>query len=352
MFGQLEVLSGKSRFKGFAFHANAPAWNHWAARLLLLAALLSTGLYLGLFWFLRNPVPPPESPECLQKADATRLEADVRFFAGLTPPRNGQNAEGLDQVATYVGEAFATTGCDLREQRFILDHVAYKNVICTFGPESAPRVVIGAHYDVSGDANPGADDNASGVAGLLELARMIGRAKPSLTHRVDLVAFTLEEPPYFHTGEMGSYVYAESLHEEGAALKLMVSVEMIGFFSDQPGSQSFPLVLLTWIYPDTGNFIGVVGLAFERSAVARVKVLMTATPELPVYSINAPSFLPGVDFSDQWSFWQFGYPAVMVTDTAFFRNPNYHRPTDRPETLDYRRMALTVEGLYQVAVGF
>ena len=125
---------------------------------------------------------------------------------------------------------------------------------------------------------------------------------------------------------------------------------MIGYFSDQTGSQSFPLGLLAWFYPDKGNFIGVVGRAFDRSLVARVKALMTVTPDLPVYSINAPGFITGVDFSDHWSFWQFGFPAVMVTDTAFLRNPNYHHPTDTPGTLDYGRMAQTVDGLYRVAV--
>lgn len=240
----------------------------------------------------------------------------------------------------------------MQEQTFKIQEAEYSNITCSFGPNAAPRVVIGAHYDVMGDLNPGADDNASGVAGLLELSRLIGLTAPRLAHRLDLVAFTLEEPPYFHTEEMGSYVYARQLYEERVPLRLMITVEMIGYFSDRPGSQSYPLGMLGWFYPDTANFIGVVGLATERSVVARVKALMTVSPDLPVYSINAPAFVPGVDFSDQWSFWQFGFPAVMVTDTAFLRNPNYHRPTDTPGTLDYRRMARTVDGLYRVAVDF
>lgn len=321
-------------------------------RLGFLLAFVVVVVYLGAFWFLRNPVLPPEGPEVSEKAASARLEADVRFLAGLAPPRNAQNAEGLDKAAAYIAASFVETGCDLREQRFILNHVAYKNVICAFGPVSAPQMVIGAHYDVAGDANPGADDNASGVAGVLELARLIGATNPNLEHRLELVAFTLEEPPYFQTEEMGSYLYAKELREADAAVKLMISVEMIGYFSDEPGSQSFPFGFLSWFYPEVADFIGVVGLAFERSAVSRTKSLMSISPDLPIYSINAPSFLPGIDFSDHWSFWQFGYPAVMVTDTAFFRNPNYHRPTDRPETLDYRRMALTVDGLYRVASGF
>ena len=322
------------------------------ARWFLLAAFLGVVPYLGVFWFLRNPVLPPAKTDALPRADSGRLEADVRYLADLVPSRTGQNLVGLNKAAAFVETAFAQTGCRLEAQKFEVDGAEYKNITCSFGPEAAPRVVIGAHYDVAGDANPGADDNASGVAGLLELARLIDASTPRLTHRLDLVAFTLEEPPYFQTEEMGSYVYARQLHEDRVPLRLMVSIEMIGYFSDRPGSQSYPMVLLDLFYPDTANFIGVVGLAAERSLVARVKELMTVTPDLPVYSINAPAFVPGVDFSDQWSFWQFGFPAVMVTDTAYLRNPNYHRPTDTPGTLDYRRMARTVEGLYRVAVDF
>lgn len=324
----------------------------WALGLLLTAALVAAGAGLGLFWLLKNPGPPMEAPVAAPGADPARLEAAVRFLAAVEPPRNGQNAEGLDKAAAYIAQAFAAAGCDLREQPFELDHVTYRNVVCSFGPSSAPRVVLGAHYDVAGDSNPGADDNASGVAGLLELARLLGRSDPSLSHRIDLVAFTLEEPPYFHTEQMGSHRYARSLFEAGVVLKVMVTVEMIGFFSDAPGSQGYPVGALAWIYPDRGDFIGVVGRAFDRSEVARVRGLMAGSDDLPVHSINAPAALVEIDFSDHWSFWQFGYPAVMVTDTAFYRNPNYHRPSDLPETLDYRRMALTVEGLYRVAVGF
>ncbi len=321
-------------------------------RLLLVAAVLAAVLYGGLFWFLRNPSVASDARFLPEKSEVARLEAHVSYLSGLRPPRSAGNPEGLDKAAAYVAEGLAATGCDLVEQPYTLDRVEYRNVVCSFGPENAPRVVVGAHYDVAGDSNPGADDNASGVAGILELARLIGAARPDLRHRIDLVAFTLEEPPHFRSEDMGSYVYARSLRRAGVRLKLMISVEMIGYFSDAIGSQTFPIDALSWFYPETGNFIAVVGRAFDRSLVARTKALMAAGRKLPVYSINAPGFVPGIDFSDHWSFWQHDYPAVMVTDTAFFRNPNYHRPTDRPETLDYRRMALTVDGLYRVAVGF
>lgn len=299
---------------------------------------------------MTNPVYVGPDPVSAPAADAGQLATDVRFLAAIEPPRNGANRVSLERAADYVARSFEKAGCATRLQEFQVDDAAYRNVICSFGPRDAPRLVLGAHYDVF--QGPGADDNASGVAGLLELARMIAKARPELPHRLDLVAFTLEEPPYFRTENMGSHVYARRLVEEKAELKLMISVEMIGFYSDEPGSQSYPMGILNWFYPDKANFIGVIGTIFARSSVARVKSLMRVSDELPVRSINAPALLTGVDFSDHWSFWQNGLPAVMVTDTAFLRNPNYHEPTDTPDSLDYRRMALAVDGLYQVAVNY
>ena len=315
-----------------------------------LAILLVLALPVGGCWVVTNPVyiAPDFTPAPV--ADSGRLEADVRYLAGIEPARSSRQRGSLDRAASYITESFAAAGCAPRPQIFTVDHVEFRNVICSFGPADAPRLVMGAHYDVY--ENPGADDNASGVAGLIELARMIGAEKPVLEHRLDLVAFTLEEPPHFRSQSMGSHVHARGIVEEGAKLKLMISVEMIGFYSDEPGSQAYPVGLLDWMYPDKANFIGVVGGLFDRSSVARVKSLMAVSDDLPVHSINAPALVTGVDFSDHWSFWQNDLPALMVTDSAFLRNPNYHRSTDTPDTLDYRRMALAVDGLYQVAVGY
>ncbi|MCK4866865.1 MAG: M28 family peptidase [Alphaproteobacteria bacterium] len=312
--------------------------------------LLALLLPVGGCWVVTNPI--YVSPDFVPApvADAARLEADVRYLAENTPARSNGQRGTLDRAASFVADSFAAAGCEPRAEEFKVDQVAYRNVICSFGPADAPRLVIGAHYDVY--ESPGADDNASGVAGLIELARMIATEKPALEHRLDLVAFTLEEPPHFRTESMGSYIHAQGILKENAELKLMISVEMIGFYSDEPGSQSYPLGFLAWLYPDKADFIGVVGGLFDRSSVARVKSLMAVSDDLPVYSINAPAALTGVDFSDHWSFWQNGLPALMVTDTAFLRNPNYHEATDTPDTLDYRRMALAVDGLYQVAVSY
>lgn len=325
-----------------------------ATTLTAILAVVATAVVsaAALFWFLRNPVLLEAYPTDAHMADVRRLRADVAFLAGLTPSRNSRNVAVLDEAAAYIEKAFARTACARHQQTFRINRAEYRNIVCSFGPEKAPRLVIGAHYDVYGENNPGADDNASGVAGILELARLISMKKPKLRHRLDLVAFTLEEPPHFRSTDMGSYVYARGMMPENMPLKLMISVEMIGYFSDQPNSQSYPLGLLAWFYPDRANYIAVVGRAFDRSIVARVKMLMSATERLPVYSINAPTRLRGVDFSDHWSFWQHGLPAVMVTDTAFYRNANYHAPTDTPDTLDYRRMGMVVDGLYRVAVRY
>jgi Zn-dependent M28 family amino/carboxypeptidase len=191
---------------------------------------------------------------------------------------------------------------------------------------------------------PGADDNASGVAGLIELAYLLG--KQQLPVRVELIAYTLEEPPYFRTEHMGSAVHAAALRKEDVNVKLMICLEMIGYFSDEPRSQEFPASFFGAFYSSQGNFIAVVGRFGDGLLVRRIKGAMRGGTSLPIYSINAPTFVPGVDFSDQLNYWNAGYDAVMITDTAFFRNPNYHTAQDTADKLDYKRMAMVVEGVY------
>ena len=348
----------------------------WFRRAAIAGALLAL-TYPMLFWFLRNPTLLHPSPGERVSVDIARLKQDVDMLAKIEPNRSLQNPEALDEAADAIAAAFAETGCAVERQTFDFLGETYQNVICSFGPPDAPRVILGAHYDVLqhspfttgtyaqdvGKAMPGADDNASAVAGILEIARMVAREKPSLRHRLDLVAFTLEEikeaegqgtaPPRVN---IGSHEYARKLVTENAEVKLMISVEMIGYFDAAPGSQSYPeplAPLLYKFYPDTADFIGVIGRSFDRRIVSRVRDLMAVSDGMPVYSINAPErFVPAIARSDHSNFWKTGFPAVMVTDTAEFRNPHYHRSTDTPETLDYERMALVVEGLYQVGVQF
>ncbi|TAG70495.1 MAG: M28 family peptidase, partial [Burkholderiales bacterium] len=221
----------------------------------------------------------------------------------------------------------------------------YRNVIARFGPDTKDVIVIGAHYD-SYDKLPAADDNASGVAGLIELARSLAQAKP--TKRVELVAYTLEEPPYFRTEFMGSAIHAKSIKAAGKQVSLMLSLECIGYFSDEPNSQEFPIAALKAFYPTTGNFIALVGNYKDGALAKRVRETMRIATPLPVYSINAPSIVTGVDFSDHLNYWNEGFVGMMVTDTAFMRNKNYHTQNDTPEKLDYQRMADVVRAVSAV----
>jgi Zn-dependent M28 family amino/carboxypeptidase len=178
------------------------------------------------------------------------------------------------------------------------------------------------------------------------LARLLAEHRPPVTRRIEFVAFTLEEPPFFRTDAMGSAVHARSLRQRGVPVAAMVCLEMVGYFSDQPRSQRFPMPGLGLLYPNTGNFVAVVGNLGGRRLTRDIKARMAGACAVPVHSINAPTLVPGVDFSDHINYWREGLPAVMITDTAFYRNPNYHLPSDTADTLDYERMAEVVKGLY------
>jgi len=222
----------------------------------------------------------------------------------------------------------------------------YQNVRATFGDSEGPRLIIGAHYDAHRDT-PGADDNASGVAGLIELAYRFGETPPKGT--VELVAYTLEEPPFFGSKEMGSYLHARETRSMETEVIGVIVLEMIGYFSDEPGSQDYPSPIFQLIYPNKGNFIGVVGKLEHRAFTKSVKAGMKGATDLPVYSVNAPAAVPGIDYSDHRNYWRFGYEAVMVTNTAFYRNKAYHTPEDTWERLDYERMAKVVIGVESAA---
>lgn len=301
--------------------------------------------------------PPP--------ADPARLRAHVKYLSEDLFPRSADRIDNTERTVRYIFDAFAASGAEVSTQDVIVDGIAYKNVIARFGPASGETIVVGAHYDSHGDEiagakfpegfnadthTPGADDNASGVAGLIELARLLGRTPPS--RPVELVAYALEEPPYFRTRHMGSAWHARALAATGREVKLMLSLEMIGFFSDEPGSQRFPAPMMRYAYSDRGDFIALVGRFGGFGHMRRAKALMAGASPLPVYSINAPTILPGIDFSDHRSYWPHGYPAIMVTDTAYFRNPNYHQAGDRYDTLDYRRMALVVQSVFSLVQAY
>ena len=276
-------------------------------------------------------------------ADTVKLKQHLLAITNTAQPRNHQHTESLNQVADYIRNEFEQLNGNVQEQTYTVAGSEYRNIIRSVGPTDAPRLVVGAHYDVCGD-QPGADDNASGVAGLLELARLL--QKHTLPFRVDFVAYTLEEPPYFRTEHMGSYVHAKSLSGQQTRVMGMISLEMIGYFKDEKGTQRYPVAPMKLFYGNRGNYIALVQRfgngSFGRSLLRNYKKAAT----LPVKSLRAPAFVSGVDFSDHLNYWQFGFDALMITDTSFYRNSNYHQATDTIYTLDFGRMAQVVDAVY------
>jgi hypothetical protein len=310
---------------------------------LALAGAGGLGLGAAAWWLVTQPVhrlvAPPEVRDA--RIDPAGLEAHVRGLVAIGP-RSQDTPEGMARAADWVASELAAAGARVTRQAFTVDGHEYRNVPGFLGPGTGPRLVVGAHYDTA-FGNPGADDNASGVAGVLALARLLRGV--DLRHSVELVAWALEELPAFRTPNQGSAVHARALRAGSVPVSGVICLEMIGYFTDAPRSQGYPVNALRACYPGRGNFIAVVSSTGNVALVRRVKAAMAGASDLPVYSLNGPALLPGVDFSDHRSYWAEGYPAVMVTDTAFFRNARYHTPRDLPETLDYTRMAEVVRGV-------
>ncbi len=284
-------------------------------------------------------------------ADQNQLYADVEFLTSLQPARHYRNLASLNAAADYIKATFEKLeDGHVEEQTFKADGRQYRNIILWFGPPDAPRLVIGAHYDVCGD-QPGADDNASAVAGLLETARLLQSLGSNSKYRVELVAYPNEEPPYFATEHMGSAVHAKSLHDAKVPVRAMLCYEMIGYFRDEPGSQRFPNEQIAALYPNTGNFITVVGRTGQESFTQRVQELMKTKADLDVQRINLPIEMGLAGLSDHRNYWKYGYEALMINDTSFLRNPNYHLPSDTIDTLDFKRMAEVVNGVYAAIMG-
>ncbi len=243
----------------------------------------------------------------------------------------------------YIEAALAAAGLKISRHSYQIEGQEFVNLVGERKGMASPEdiVVIGAHYD-SVVGSPGANDNASGVAGMLELARL--SAQQTCPRTLRFTAFVNEEPPFFRTAQMGSQVYAKECKRRGERVVAMLSLEMLGYYSDEKGSQKYPFPL-SFFYPDTANFIAIVGNLASRALVKELVAGFKASSPLPVESIATFEFVTGVDFSDHASFWKQGYRAVMVTDTAFNRYAFYHTDEDTPEKLDYTRMAQVVEGL-------
>jgi Zn-dependent M28 family amino/carboxypeptidase len=317
----------------------------WAAFAALLAAI-PAGLYscmISMPGKSHQGALPPHTPS--ESALVSALRRDVVELAETIGERNVVKYGALKKAADYVEAGLRAAG-PVTRHTYKASERDCDNLEVEIRGTSSPAeiVVVGAHYDSVVNC-PGANDNASGVAGLLALARALSNAKPERTLR--LVAFVNEEPPHFRTEEMGSRVYARRCRDRNETVTAMLSLETIGCFSDEPGSQKYPAPLGI-CYPSQGNFIAFVGNVGSRSLVRRCVKTFRSKAAFPSEGAALPAFLPGVGWSDHESFWEYGFPAVMVTDTAPFRFPQYHLRGDTPDKVDFERCARVVAGVEQV----
>jgi len=276
-----------------------------------------------------------------------RLRRDVERLCSEFGPRSFDHPANLDRAADWIAEEMRSAGLEIELQDYELEQGRFRNVIgIRPGREpDAGAIVVGAHYDAV-RGTPGANDNASGVAVLLELARTLPDVQPRRTHY--FVAFSTEEPPFFDTDRMGSRHFARRLAGADVDVVLALALDLVGYYSEEPGSQRMPSSLFRLFYPSRGNFVAVIGDARSGPAIARVKRGMRSAGHLPVHSFRAPLFSGLVHLSDHRSFRKHGIPAVLVTDTAFLRYDGYHRPEDTADRLDYERMAALVRSLHGV----
>jgi len=282
-----------------------------------------------------------------QFADTALVKQHLLHIIGKTGYRNHANLTALNNTADYIFSTFKKYADTVYIQEFTVNKKVYKNIICSFGKAKTKRIIVGAHYDVC-EQQQGADDNASGVAGLLELARLLQNKK--LNNRIDLVAYSLEEPPYFRTKSMGSYVHAKSLKNEKANVLGMISLEMIGYFSDASNSQTYPEGIGE-PFGNKGDFIALVTKEKPTHFEADFTDRFQASKAIKTAPFAAPTSLEGIDFSDHLNYWLFHFAAIMITDTSFLRNPNYHKSTDTLATLDLARLAKVIDGVAYALAG-
>lgn len=317
----------------------------------------SVVIVLGLpFLFWRLMMPENDDQKFMgylnadQKALAEQLESDVRYLSETIGERNMHRTGTMDITAAWIESRFGEIGFDrIDRQTYTLQRSVYHgreadNLIAEVaGIKDTKKVlVVGAHYDTVPNSS-GANDNSSAVAALLALARHFMDQPADITLR--FVAFANEEPPFFRTSDMGSYAYAKSLKNQNEYIIAMLSMDGLGYFSDEPGSQHYPLPGIGLLYPDTANFIAFVTRFKDYRLMNKALKAFRNSADIPAEGVALPGFIPGVTWSDHWSFWRHGFPAFLVTDTLPFRDPNYHTPRDTPDKLDFERMALVVEGL-------
>ncbi len=278
------------------------------------------------------------------QTDPGLIERQLTTIVNRPGYRTWKDTSTLHAVARYIESEFRLATDNVRRQSFNIEFQTYWNVVALVGDTTKPRIVIGAHYDVCEEQH-GADDNGSGVVGLIQALHQLKNY--SGDYCLEFVAYTLEEPPFFSSNYMGSAVHARSLKERGVEVRGMVSLEMIGYFSDEKDSQSYPLKFLKLFYGNKGDYITLVRRmnkgGFTRSFCRKYKRADKVKTKL----FTGPRSLPGIDFSDHRNYWNEGYDALMITDTAFYRNKNYHKTTDTVQTLDFVRMAKVIDAFVE-----
>jgi hypothetical protein len=318
--------------------------------ILILLAFVAAG-YGALHYMTAVPgmsyrgAPPPLTPE--EAALAVALGRHVATIAARE--HNVVHYDELEKVARYIEATLASAGYVVGRQEFVADGEVVRNIDATIEPARAsdPEViVVGAHYD-SVRGSPGANDNGSGTAALLELARLLRDLSGTSNKRIRFVLFVNEEPPYFRTEAMGSLNYARALAQRRERVVAMYSLETIGFYSSEPGSQAYPAPF-GLIFPDRGDFVAFVGLLGSRPLLQETIRSFRSHTSFPSIGGVAPGFVPGIAWSDHWAFAEQGFQAVMITDTAPFRYPHYHRPSDTPDKVDTENLARLVKGIERV----
>jgi len=311
-------------------------------RLTLLLSMLIFAFLL--YTVLKIRETPSVAVPMIPEMKTTALYRHVEALSVTIGSRSVYEDERLNAAKDYIAASLRDMGYKPEIQPYPYEGRTYSNIVATLPGKDRPGevVVVGAHYDTYA-GTPGADDNAGAVAMLLELCRILKQETHGRT--LKFVFFTLEEPPVFRSEFMGSAVYAERARRGRENIKAMICLEMLGYYTDKRGEQGFPLPFMNLFYSSTPNFIAVIGNLASRSLVRKTAASLVKTQGLDVETLSTVGFLPGIDFSDHRSFWKRSYPAVMITDTAFFRNPNYHTENDTIETLDFNRMHILLQGL-------
>ncbi|MCG6939090.1 MAG: M28 family peptidase [Gammaproteobacteria bacterium] len=277
-----------------------------------------------------------------------QLHKHVYYLADEIGERNVLHPEALQAAEDYISQNWLKQGYTVEKQQYQEEGVGCANIEVNHQGSSQPEqiILIGAHYD-SVTGSPGANDNGSGVAALLELSRLLRSSATQMSIR--FVAFTNEEPPFFFRDRQGSRIYATNARQRGDNIRLMIALETMGYYSNEPNSQSYP-PLFRFFYPNRANFISMVSNFGSRKLMHKMARAFRRSTEFPLEHVATFSFIPGVAWSDHLSFWVNRYKAMMITDTAFYRYPWYHTAKDTAEKLDYARLAQVCDGLYKAVV--